>query len=303
MRRRSRAGGEPVKARRRKAVTVKRRTAPEAVRSSSDATHETEMARVTRELKEALEQQTATSEVLQVISSSPGDLPPVFEAMLENAVRICDAKFGNIYRWDGEALHLLASHNTPPALAEARKHLPFRPHPESPVGRLVAQKAAFHSADLAALPGYIDRSVPDAVAAVELGGVRTSLLVPMLKEDELIGSLTVYRQEVRPFTDKQIALVTSFAAQAVIAIENTRLLSELRESLEQQTATSEVLGVISTSPSALQPVFSAILENGARLCEANFGILALYDDRKFRVTAMNNGPPRVCRVPAERTGD
>ena len=244
----------------------------------------------TRELAESLEQQTATSEVLQVISSSPGDLQPVFATMLENAVRICDAKFGNIYRWDGEALHLLASHNTPPALAEARKHLPLHPHPESPVGRMVAHKAAFHSADLAALPGYIDRSVPDAVAAVELGGVRTSLLVPMLKEDELIGSFTVYRQEVRPFTDKQIALVTSFAAQAVIAIENTRLLSELRESLEQQKATSEVLRVISTSPSELQPVFGAILANGARLCEANFGVLVLYENGTLRVGAMHNVP-------------
>ena len=189
----------------------------------------TDLTERTSDLTEALEQQTATSEVLQVISSSPGDLEPVFAAMLENAVRICDAKFGNIYRWDGEVLHLLASHNTPPAFAEARKRSPLRPPPETPVGRMLAHKAAFHLADMAAHPGYIDRSDPGSVAAVELGGVRTILAIPMLKENELIGSFSVYRQEVRPFTDKQIALVTSFAAQAVIAIENARLLNELRE--------------------------------------------------------------------------
>jgi GAF domain len=243
----------------------------------------------TRELSESLEQQTATSEVLQVISSSPGDLEPVFETMLGKAVRICDARFGNIFRWDGEALHLLATHNVPIAFDDVRRRLPLRPSPGAPIGRMIATKTAVHVTDLAGEKSYIERA-PSVVEAVELAGIRTFLAVPMLKEGELIGAFTLNRPEVRPFTEKEIALVTSFASQAVIAIENTRLLSELRESLEQQTATSEVLGVISTSPSELQPVFSAILENGARLCEANFGILALYDEGKFRVAAMHNVP-------------
>jgi two-component system, NtrC family, sensor kinase len=246
-----------------------------------------------RELAESLEQQTATSEVLKVISSSPGDLQPVFETMLENAVRICDAKFGNIYRWDGDALRQLASHNTPPALAEARKHLPLRPHPESPVGRMVAHKAAFHSADLAALPGYIDRSVPDAVAAVELGGVRTSLLVPMLKEDELIGSFTVYRQEVRPFTDKQIALVTSFAAQAVIAIENARLLSELRQrtdELGRSVRELRALGEVSQAVNStldLETVLTTIVGRAVQLSRTDAGAIYVFDEERheFRLHA------------------
>jgi GAF domain-containing protein/nitrogen-specific signal transduction histidine kinase len=244
----------------------------------------------TTDLTEALEQQTATSEVLQVISSSPGDLQPVFAAMLENAARICEASFGNIHRWDGDTLHLIATHNTPPSFAEFRRRSPIRSSPKNVVGRAVATKTAVHVADLAAEQAYIEQREPNYVAAVELGGVRTFLAVPMLKENELIGLFTLYRQEVRPFTDKQIALVTSFAAQAVIAIENTRLLSELRESLDQQTATSEVLRVISTSPSELQPVFGAILANGARLCEANFGVLVLYENGKLRVSAMHNVP-------------
>jgi GAF domain-containing protein/anti-sigma regulatory factor (Ser/Thr protein kinase) len=249
----------------------------------------TELRQRTADLTEALEQQTATSEVLQVISSSPGDIQPVFATMLEKAARICDAHQGIIYRRDGDSFHLVAAHNFPDAYTEVRGRAPHRPNPKTATGRMLATKGVVHIADLALEQAYIERN-PATVAAVELGGVRTYLGVPMLRDNELIGALAVGRRQVHPFTDKQIALLQNFAAQAVIAIENARLLSELRESLAQQTATSEVLSVISSSPSELDPVFEAVLANGERLCEANFGVLALYENGAFRVAAMHNVP-------------
>jgi class 3 adenylate cyclase len=301
VRRRSKAGGKPVKTRRRKAVALKRRNELKAAsrRSSSAASPDTEVARLTRELNEALEQQTATSKVLQVISSSPGDLQPVFATMLESAARICDANFGHIYRSDGDALHLVGTHNTPPALVEARRRAPFRPDPNNdPFGRMLETKTVAHIADAAAEKAYTERREPGIVTAVELGGVRTVLLVPMLKEKELIGVFSLYRQEVRPFTDKQIALVTNFAAQAVIAIENARLLNELRqrttdltESLEQQTATSEVLQVISSFPGGLDRVFSTMVEKAVRICDAKFGSIYRWDGEAMHLVATLNTPP------------
>ena len=291
MRRRSRPGGKPINGRRRKTPEPKhaRRAVPRS--NSSPSGEEKEVARLGRELREALEQQTATSQVLQVISSSPGDLQPAFTTMLENAARICDANFGNIFRWDGNALYLVATHNVPLAFAQHRARVPFRPNQDNPIGEMLAANAVVHVADLAEDERYTKQRDPEIVAAVELGGIRTFVAVPMRKEDKLIGAFIVYRQEVRPFTEKQIELLKNFATQASIAIENTRLLNELRQSLEQQTATANVLEVISRSAFDLHAVFKTVAESSVRLCGADRAFIFRFDGELLRMAVAFNSSP------------
>ena len=248
----------------------------------------------TAELTESLEQQTATSEVLRVISSSPGDLEPVFATMLEKAVRICDAKWGTIHHRDGDALHLMATHNSPLAFDEARRRSPFyHPHPKTPLGRMVATKTVVHIADNASEQAYIERVDPVYVAAVELGGARTALGVPMLEENELIGAFVLARQEVKPFTEKQIALVQNFAAQAVIAIENARLLTELRQrtdELGRSVGELRALGEVSQAVNStldLETVLSTIVAKAVQLSGTEAGAIYVFDDlqREFHLRA------------------
>jgi len=276
-----------------RSTRTERRTHVDRIRESN--------AELEKKLAEALEQQAATAEVLRIISSSPGELEPVFQAMLANAVRICQAKCGSLYQIVDGVPRIVSKIGWPAALADYIKRGPHRPSlkgagPQTAVGRVVQSRQTVHIADYRTDQSYLDRD-PMTVAAIELAGIRTLVVVPMLRESELVGAIVIYRQEVRPFTDKQIDLLKNFAAQAVIAIENARLLNELRQrtddltrSLEQQTATAEVLMAINSSAGELAPVFDAMLEKAVTLCEAAFGGFWTYDGELMHATAMRGVP-------------
>ena len=256
-----------------------------------------ENTRLLNELRESLQQQTATSDVLKVISSSPGDLEPVFTAMLENAARICEANFGVMFRFDKEMSYVVATLNLPPAVDEFfRQRGRLKPTPGSDLDKLWNSKQLIHTLDMLASPA------PSRIA--KLAGVRTQLAVPMVLDEKLIGAINLHRQEVRPFTDKQIALVQNFAAQAVIAIENARLLNELRQSLERQTATADVLKVISRSTFDLQAVLDTLTESAAKLCGADVAAMHRQTGPKYQVIATHGGTPEhremvLRRIPFE----
>ena len=248
-----------------------------------------ENTRLLSELRQSLEQQTATSEVLNVVSSAPSDLAPVFKTMLANATRLCQANFGtmNLHR-DGE-FPLAATHNVPEIFLEFRRINPIiKPGAGHPLARVAASRQALQIADMRTEVLYLEKD-PSFIAMVDLAGARTLLIVPMLKENDLLGVITIFRQDVLPFTEKQIELVKNFAAQAVIAIENARLLSEFRHSLELQTATADVLRIISSSPSDLRPVFDAIAENATRLCHGFDVYVQLREGNLVRYVAHYGG--------------
>jgi signal transduction histidine kinase len=281
-------------------TTKPKRNSPRAARQgrSSGPNLQEKLDTRTRQLNEAIEREKATAEVLKVISSSPGDLASVFQSMLEQATRICEAKFAGAWSFADDAPRIVCSVGMPSAFEEFLQRGDYRPTLLNPINRVIETQQIVQIRDYREDPAYLAGD-PLAVAGVDLGGVRTLLVVPEVKDGKLIGAISIFRQEVRPFTDKQIELLENFGKQAVIAIENTRLLNELRqrtddlsESLEQQTATSEVLGVISCSPGELEPVFQAMLANAMRICQAKFGIMYGFNDGQFRALS-STGVPQV----------
>src|SRR4051812_39171796 len=248
-----------------------------------------ENARLLTETREALEQQTATAEVLRVINSSPRDLGPVFDAMLEKALECCDAALGTLAVWDGENFHRVAGMGISPELMDTMEwREPAAPIAGSVWYRLVHGETAISIADLNEEEAARGSPVIQTLARIQ--GARSYVAVALRKENAFLGVIAIHRKEVRPFSDKQIALLQNFAAQAVIAQENARLISETREARERQTATAEILRVISSSPTDVQPTFEAIVARAAALCEAEFTAVARFDDADglLHLVATNN---------------